>query len=60
VPFGKGRVFTTLLGHDGTSLAHAGSAAALGRGTEWAATGKVTIAAPKELAAPAAVPAPAR
>jgi type 1 glutamine amidotransferase len=55
IPFGKGRCFTTLLGHDGPATSDPASAALLTRGTEWAATGEVTIPLPKDLvAAPAA------
>jgi len=57
VSYGKGRVFVDLLGHDATCLAHAGSAAMLCRGAEWAATGKVTLPAPKDLSAAATPPA---
>jgi len=53
IPFGKGRVFVNLLGHDATSTAHPGCAALMVRGTEWAATGAVTLPAPKDLPAPA-------
>jgi type 1 glutamine amidotransferase len=53
IPFGKGRVFVNLLGHDGTSVAHPGCATLMLRGTEWAATGKVTIPVLPELAASA-------
>ena len=49
VPYGKGRVFVTLLGHDVPPTTAAGAAAVLVRGVEWAATGKV----PKGLTAPA-------
>ena len=60
IPYGKGRVFTNLLGHDQTSVAAPGCAALTVRGTEWAATGAVTIPAPKEdlnsAPAPAAKP----
>jgi uncharacterized protein len=57
VPAGKGRVFVTLLGHDGGNTAAVDAAAIMARGCEWAATGKVTIPAPKEIPAPAAAPA---
>jgi type 1 glutamine amidotransferase len=51
IPFGKGRVFVNLLGHDEKSVAHPGCAALMLRGTEWAATGKVTIPVPADLSA---------
>jgi len=49
VACGKGRVFVNLLGHDATSVAHPGCAALMTRGTEWAATGAVTIPPPADL-----------
>jgi type 1 glutamine amidotransferase len=45
--FGKGRVFHTTLGHADYSMDCEGFATTLLRGTEWAATGKVTIEAPE-------------
>lgn len=45
--FGKGRVFHTTLGHGTDSMSGLGFQVTLLRGTEWAATGKVTIPAPK-------------
>ena len=51
VTCGKGRVFVNLLGHDATSVTHPGCAALMVRGTEWAATGAVTIPPPADLAA---------
>ena len=41
VPYGKGRVFHTTLGHAVPALKCVGFAFTLQRGTEWAATGKV-------------------
>ena len=50
--FGKGRVFHTALGHnngkDLTAQRCVGFITTLQRGTEWAATGKVTQKAPDE------------
>jgi len=40
---GKGRVFHTVLGHDITAMNCVGFQVTLQRGTEWAATGKVTL-----------------
>ncbi|MCW5978037.1 MAG: ThuA domain-containing protein [Bryobacteraceae bacterium] len=40
--FGKGRIFHTIFGHDIASMSCVGFIATLQRGTEWAATGKVT------------------
>ena len=42
ITFGQGRVFHTALGHSVQAMKCAGFAATLQRGTEWAATGKVT------------------
>jgi type 1 glutamine amidotransferase len=47
--YGAGRVFATMLGNDMRAVHTAGFAATLVRGTEWAATGAVTIALPEEL-----------
>jgi len=44
--YGKGRIFHTTMGHDIAALACVGFMATLQRGTEWAATGKVTQKAP--------------
>ena len=46
--FGKGRVFHTTLGHADYSMDCVGFITTLLRGTEWAATGKVTIDVPKD------------
>jgi uncharacterized protein len=53
VPYGRGRVYTTMLGHlwrDGadTAMRCAGFQTLLVRGAEWAATGKVTQGVPKD------------
>lgn len=42
IEFGKGRVFHTTLGHDTKSMSGTAFQITLQRGTEWAATGKVT------------------
>ncbi len=44
--FGKGRVFHTTLGHDVAALSCVGFATTYQRGTEWAATGRVTQKVP--------------
>lgn len=44
--FGQGRVFHTTLGHGTDSMSGLGFQITLLRGTEWAATGKVTLPAP--------------
>jgi type 1 glutamine amidotransferase len=49
IPFGKGRVFHTALGHSAISMGGPGFKETLKRGTEWAATGAVTFAAPASL-----------
>jgi type 1 glutamine amidotransferase len=48
VEYGKGRVFHTPMGHDLEAMQCVGFIATLQRGTEWAATGKVTIELPKD------------
>jgi len=47
INFGQGRVFHTALGHSVESMKCVGFATTLQRGTEWAATGKVTGSAPE-------------
>ena len=47
IPFGKGRVFHTALGHAADAVNGLGFQVTFARGTEWAATGKVTLPAPK-------------
>lgn len=44
--FGKGRIFHTTLGHDVNALSCLGFITTFRRGTEWAATGKVTQKVP--------------
>ena len=46
IPYGKGRVFHTALGHGTISMGSTGFKETLKRGTEWAATGAVTFPAP--------------
>jgi len=46
VTYGKGRVFHTPMGHGTTSMRCVGFQTTLERGTEWAATGTVTIPIP--------------
>ncbi len=46
IAYGKGRVFHTPMGHDLPALRCVGFITTLQRGTEWAATGKVTIPIP--------------
>ena len=46
VNYGKGKVFHTAMGHDATALSCVGFITTFQRGTEWAATGKVTQKVP--------------
>jgi len=50
IPYGKGRVFTTVMGHvaggESTAIRCLGFQAVMCRGCEWAATGQVTIPIP--------------
>jgi len=48
VAYGKARVFVSALGHDASSTSVPDAASILARGTEWAATGQVTIPVPKD------------
>jgi type 1 glutamine amidotransferase len=48
VDYGKGRVFHTPMGHDVNAMKCVGFAATVSRGTEWAATGRVTISIPQD------------
>ena len=47
--YGKGRIFHTILGHDTKSMSNTGFQTLMLRGTEWAATSKVSLPIPKEL-----------
>ena len=46
IAYGKGRVFHTVLGHGAVAMAGLGFQVTLVRGTEWAATGRVTVTKP--------------
>ena len=48
IQYGKGRVFHTVMGHDLAALNCVGFIATYQRGTEWAATGKVTQKVPAD------------
>ena len=48
IPYGKGKVFTTLLGHGDYSMKCVGFQTTVSRGTEWVATGSVTIPVPEK------------
>ncbi len=50
--YGKGRIFHTTLGHDDYSCEGVGFIISFLRGTEWAATGKVTIPIPDDFPGP--------
>ena len=54
IRYGKGRVFHTTLGHDVPAMQCVGFIVTLQRGTEWAATGKVTIKVPPDFPTAAA------
>jgi type 1 glutamine amidotransferase len=47
--YGKGRVCENVLGHDVAAMKSVGFQTLLIRGVEWAATGEVRYAVPKEL-----------
>jgi type 1 glutamine amidotransferase len=47
--FGQGRVFATMLGHDGPAVQTPTIVVTFARGAEWAATGKVTLPVPADL-----------
>lgn len=46
IPYGKGKVFTTVMGHAEYSMQCIGFQTIVNRGTEWVATGKVTTPVP--------------
>jgi type 1 glutamine amidotransferase len=48
ISYGKGRVFHTTLGHDVAALSSVPFVVTFQRGTEWAATGKVTQTVPAD------------
>lgn len=48
IPYGKGRVFTTVMGHADYSMKCVGFQTIVARGSEWAATGKVTLPVPED------------
>ena len=48
IRYGKGRIFHTTLGHDVAATECVGFITTFDRGTEWAATGKVTQKVPKD------------
>lgn len=46
IPYGKGKVFTTVMGHSDYSMTCVGFQTVVLRGCEWAATGKITFKVP--------------
>jgi type 1 glutamine amidotransferase len=50
VNYGKGRVFTTVLGHDVPTIQTPAFSTMFPRGAEWAATGQVTLPVPAAMA----------
>jgi len=52
IPYGKGRVFTTLMGHADYSMRCVGFQTVVSRGAEWAATGEVSLPIPKTFPTP--------
>ena len=48
ISYGKGRIFHTILGHHVKQMKEGSFVTTFQRGTEWAATGKVTIPVPKD------------
>lgn len=48
--YGQGRVFATMLGHDAPTVETPAFKVTFTRGAEWAATGKVTLPIPAEMA----------
>jgi hypothetical protein len=52
VNYGKGRVFNSIAGHDGAALSSVDYITTFQRGTEWAATGKVTQKVPSDFPGP--------
>ena len=51
ISFGNGRVFHTTLGNDVEALRCVGFITTFQRGTEWAATGRVTVKVPPDFPA---------
>jgi type 1 glutamine amidotransferase len=48
IRYGQGRVFHTMLGHNEESMRDVGFVVTLNRGTEWAASGRVTQKVPED------------
>jgi len=64
IPHGKGRVFTTVMGHVGggetTAIRCPGFRTVVARGAEWAATGSVTLPVPDDFPKEEIRPAPTK
>jgi len=52
ITYGKGRIFHTVMGHDAKSMLGVAFQETFIRGTEWAATGEVTIPIPSNFPGP--------
>lgn len=52
IPYGKGKVFTTVMGHAEYSMQCVGFQTIVNRGAEWVATGQVTIPVPAKFPSP--------
>lgn len=48
IPYGKGKVFTTVMGHSDYSMTCRGFQSTVARGCEWTATGEVTLDLPEK------------
>lgn len=48
IPYGKGKVFTTVMGHAEVSMKCIGFQSVVARGSEWVATNKVTLPVPEK------------
>jgi type 1 glutamine amidotransferase len=55
ISYGRGRVFHTTMGHDITALSSVDFVVTFQRGTEWAATGRVTQKVPQGFPTPNSV-----
>ena len=51
IPYGKGKVFTTVMGHGEDSMKCVGFQSVVARGSEWSATGQVTLPIPENFPA---------
>jgi len=51
IPYGKGKVFTTVMGHGEDSMKCVGFQSVVARGSEWSGTGQVTLLIPENFPA---------